>query len=248
VSSSLNNGESRSTCCRKNITFSYSNKDLKLNDKIMMRECNRKCSSIATFEDVKNDLSKVLTLKKEFTFGNNLINRPLNDQTSSLKVIYPIRRADKEKKYSFFQPPTNTTPEPAPPFKIQKLTDYFSKYKALEQEPRRIDVCRFPGKDKPELLHYSTSTNPYKKYGQKKTTDDKSISSFDQMDNSSNNERKGKENTGRCGQSEIINEMYESGDDKRGAQEIKRDLDALFDSSQEYDEQELEDELGSILF
>lgn len=182
------------TASRKNITFSYSNKNLSINQELLKLECNSNRNSMAHIEDLKNNvLSKALTLRKEFTFGNNC-NQP--DQTASMKVIYPQRRTDK--KYSFHHPPTidsfaqlKTNHKPADPF---------YKFKPADRvESRKMDIYRLPiGKEK--LLHYSTSTNPYSKFINKKAAEDKSISSLDRHNDSIPDEAAGKENRmDKCG-------------------------------------------------
>lgn len=73
-------------------------------------------------------------MRKEFTFGNNH-----QDQTSSMKVIYPLRNTHK--KYSFAN---NNTPSQTP-FKVQKLSDYFSKLRPTDRlEPKRVEMCCIP--------------------------------------------------------------------------------------------------------
>lgn len=84
------------------MTFSYSNKDLKINDKIILRDNSSKRNSVVAIEDRKDNLTKPITVRKEITFAN--IHQTPIDQTTSLKIIYPLQQRRADKKYSFFHP------------------------------------------------------------------------------------------------------------------------------------------------
>jgi hypothetical protein len=70
--------------------------------------------------------------------------------------------------------------------KIKNLADYFSvnSNTSKEFEGSKINEVHTRIKDKPELLYYSTSCNPYSKLINKKQANDKAMSHHEQCDES----------------------------------------------------------------
>ncbi len=95
-----------------------------------------------------------------------------------MKIISPQRRMDK--KYSFYHHPT------AIAVAGLKLADCFTFKPVERQEASRMNLMSTVWREKPELLHYSTSTNPYSKFINKRVHEDQSHSSLDQRQDSAN--------------------------------------------------------------
>jgi hypothetical protein len=93
---------------------------LKINDKIILRENSSKHNSVVAIEGRKDNLAKAIAVRKEITFGN--IHQTPFDQTTSLKIIYPLQQRRADKKYSFFHA---TNVEATQLQKNHRMPDYF---------------------------------------------------------------------------------------------------------------------------